>query len=207
MTVSTSAIQTPADLVNDALRRIGFKMRIASLYDGSEASKIALDIYGQTRDELLRQDDFDFAERSLTMTLLKQAPPGGYIPPVMWSTTYPPLPWMFEYAYPNDCLKVRAIKPQAIFVLDFDPQPVVFTTANDFAFVPAQQVILCNVPNAIMVYTAQVTDLTTWDVDTVEAFSSALGRRLAPALVGLNAAKLAVEDEQAAFAVAEKERG
>ena len=202
-----ASVQNPADLVNLSLRRVGFKKRIGNLYDGSEASKVALDVYAQTRDELLRQNDFDFAERSVSMTLLKQAPPGGYIPPAVWSNTYPALPYLFEYAYPTDCLKVRAIKPQAIFVMDFDPQPAVFTTANDSTYTPIQQVILCNVPSAIMVYTAQVTDLTAWDTDSIEAFAGALGRRLAPALVGLQAAKLEVEDEQSAMAIAEKERG
>ena len=201
------SVSSPTDLVNLSLMRIGYKKPIGSLYEGSEAAKIALRIYAQTRDEYLRQTDLDFAERSVAMALLKQAPPGGYIPPAVWSNAYPALPYLFEYAYPNDCLKVRAIKPQAIFVMDFDPQPVAFTTANDVTFTPVQQVILCNVPSAIMVYTAQVTDLTAWDTDSVEAFAGALGRRLAPALVGLNAAKLAVEDEQAAATVAEKEIG
>ena len=203
----TSSVQSPENLINLSLRRIGYKLSISNIYEGSVASRVALDMYAQTRDEYLRKIDLDFAERSVAMTLLKQAPPGGYIPPAVWSNTYPPLPYLFEYAYPADCLKVRAIKPQAIFVMDFDPQPVAFTTANDSTFTPVQQIILCNVPNAIMVYTAQVTDLTAWDTDSLEAFAGALGRRLAPALVGLNAAKLAVEDEQAAAMAAEKEQG
>ena len=202
-----ASVSTPTDLVNLSLVRVGYKKSIGSLYDGSEAAKIALRVYSQTRDELLRQNDFDFAERTATMTLLKQAPAGGYVPPMVWSNIYPPQGYLFEYAYPDDCLKVRAIKPQPIFLLEFDPQPVVYTTANDATFTPPQMVILCNVQNAIMTYTAQITDLTAWDTDTIEAFAGALGRRLAPALVGLNAAKLAVEDEQASFAVAEKEQG
>ena len=202
-----ASVQSPTDLVNLALVRVGYKKSIGSLYDGSEAAKIALRVYSQTRDELLRQNDFDFAERTAIMTLLKQAPPGGYVPPAAWSTAYPPPGYLFEYAYPDDCLKVRAIKPQPFVLWEFDPQPVVYTTANDATFTPPQMVILCNIPNAIMTYTAQVTDLQAWDTDTLEAFAGALGRRLAPALLGLNAAKLAVEDEQAAFAVAEKEQG
>ncbi len=203
----TASVTSPADLVNVALRRIGYKLRIGNLYDGSEAAKIALDIYAQTRDEFLRQDDLDFAERNLTMTLLKQAPPGGYVPPLMWSTAYPSLPWLFEYVYPSDCLKVRAIRGQTVYVLDFDPQPVVFMVENDNSYSPPQKVILCNVPNAILTYTGQITDLTTWEADSVEAFAAILGRRLAPALVGLNAAKLAVDDEQSAMMIAEKEQG
>jgi hypothetical protein len=202
-----ASVQSPADLVNVSLRRIGYKLRIGNLYEGSEASKISLDLYAQTRDELLRQNDFDFAERNLNMTLLKQAPVGGYIPPNTWSPVYPSLPWLFSYVYPSDCLKVRAIRGQAIFVMDFDPQPIVFMVENDNSYTPAKKVILCNVPSGILTYTGQITDLTTWEADSVEMFAAALGRRLAPALVGLNNAKLAAEDEAQAMAVAEKEQG
>ncbi len=203
----TASVQSPADAVNGALRRIGYKMRVGSLYDGSEASKVALDVYAQTRDELLRQNDWDFAERNLNMSLLKQAPQGGYVPPVVWTTAYPPLPYLFEYAYPADCLKVRAIKPQAIFVMDFDPQPVVYSVANDTAYAPPQKVLLCNVESAILTYTGQVTDLATWEADAVETLIAALGRRLVPSLVGLNALKAAAEDEQVSTMVAEREQG
>lgn len=203
----TASIQSPADLVNYALRRIGWKLRVGSLYDGSEAGKVALDMYAQVRDEMLRAGDADFSERNITMTLLKQAPPGGYIPPNTWSPAYPSLPWLFEYAYPSDCLKVRAIRGQVIFVFDFDPQPIVFTPSNDDTFTPTQRVILCNVPDAILTYTGQVTDLTNWDVDAIEAFAAALGRRLGPTLVGLKALQPLGADEQAAGMAAEKERG
>lgn len=202
-----ASVQNPADLVNLSLARVGYKLPVGSLYDGSEAARLSLRIYAQTRDEFLRQDDLDFAERNVSMTLLKQAPLGGYIPPVVWSPAYPSLPFLYQYAYPSDCLKVRAIRGQAIFVMDFDPQPYVYMVENDNSYTPARRVILCNVPSAILTYTGQITDLTTWEADSVEAFAAILGRRLAPALVGLNNAKLAAADEQSAMAVAEKEQG
>src|SRR5260370_6554871 len=181
-----ASVQSPADLCNVALRRIGYKFRVGNLYDGSTASKVALDIYAQTRDELLRQNDFDFAERNIVMNLLKQAPAGGYFPPNTWNPAiHPSLPWLFEYSYPVDCLKVRAVKGVPLFVLNFDPQPFVYMVENDNAFTPPQRVILCNVPNAVLTYTGQITDLTTWEADTVEALAAALGRRLAPPLMGL----------------------
>lgn len=202
-----ASIQSPADLVNDSLRRVGWKMRVANLYDGSEAAKIALDIYAQTRDQILRELAPDFAERNIVMTLLKQAPDGGYSPPNYWTPAYPSLPWFFTYAYPDDCLDVRVIRGQAMFVMDFDPQPVVFTVENDTFYAPPKRVISCNVPNAILSYTGQITDLTTWDVGSIEAFAAALGRRLVPALLGLKALQPVVGDEQSAMAVAEKEQG
>ena len=111
-----ASVSSPADVVNVTLQRIGYKLRVGSLYDGSKAANDALDIYAQTRDEVMRQDDWSFAERNVSMTLLKSAPVAGYIPPTTWSTTDPPLPWLFEYAWPDDCLKVRAVKPPTIII-------------------------------------------------------------------------------------------
>lgn len=157
-------------------------MRIGSLYEGSASSKIALDIYGQTRDDLMRVGDFGWARGDVALGLLKSAPVGGYVPPAVWSNTYPPLPWQFEYTYPDDCLKVRAIRATDIFIPNFDPQPVVFDTPNDNSYTPARKVIVCNVPNAILVYTRQVTNPTLWEASFTEQLVDALSTRLAPAV-------------------------
>lgn len=121
----------PADIVNLALGRIGYRLRVGSLLDGSEAASRALDIFGQTRDELLRDGNWGFAEGNALLTQLKAAPSGGYIPPVFWDTTYPPLPWQYSYAYPDDCLKVRAVKVAPLFLFNPDPTPSLWDIAND----------------------------------------------------------------------------
>lgn len=207
MAILTS-VQTPADAVNAALVRLGQTWRVGNLYDGSKQGKLALDIYGQTRDNLLVESDWDFAERNITLTLLKTAPANGYIPPTVWDpATNPPLPWFFEYAYPNDCLKVRSLK-QALFAgPNFDPKPVLFDEANDNAYTPAQKVILANLPNAICVYTGRITDPTTFKPGFTEALISALARRLAPALADLNAERLEAQDEAASASAGMTERG
>lgn len=203
----TVSLQSPEDVVNAALSRIGWKRRVGSLYDGSEASKVALDIYGQTRDEQLRLFDWGFAERDLTLTLLKTAPVGGYVPPVVWSSAYPILPWIFEYGYPADCLKLRALRGTPIFIPEFDPKPVEFRIANDNSLMPPAKVVLSNLSNAIMVYTGRVTDPTTWEPDFTESLIAALGRRLAPSLANLDAEKIEAQDEAAETISAEMKIG
>lgn len=199
-----ASVQSPADLVNVALVRIGFKDRVADLFEGSDQAKNTLDIYGQTRDELLRQFDWGFSERNIALTLLKSAPVAGYF--AGWDPTVnPPVGYRFSYAYPGDCLKVRAVKPTPIFFPELDPQPYVYTIANDALL--QQKVILCNVPNALMVYTGQVVDPQAWESDFVEAFASALGRRLAAVLMGMDAEKIAVQDEAVAIQTAEPIQG
>ena len=206
---STAAAQNPADLANLALVRMGYsKGRVASLYDGSQAAKAFLDIYAQTRDEMLRQFDWGFAERNIALTLLKSAPVGGYVPPTVWNPAVnPPVGYLFSYAYPGDCIKVRIVKPTPLFFPNMDPQPNTFSIANDNAYSPAQRVILCNVPNALMAYTAQVTDPTTWDTGFVESLAEALTRRAAPQLIGIEPSKMAAQAEAADTAMAEAEIG
>jgi hypothetical protein len=203
---STFAIQQPADAINAALVRVGYKLRIGSLFDGSTAAKKALDVYAQTRDELLRQNDWAFAERNMALVAIKSAPVGGYVPPTTWSTTYPPLPWAFEAAWPSDCLKVRAVKPVPLFIPNFDPQPNLFAVVNDSSLTPSARVIVYDVPSAVLVYTGQVTDPSQWDSDFCEAIVDALGQRLAPSL-NPEMLKLLVPEAAQSRATAEMEQG
>ena len=216
-----TVITTPEDVVNLALARIGFKRTIGYIYEGSAAAQAALTVYAQTRDELMRQSDWGFAEGNIFPTLLKSAPAGAYAPPVAWTNASPPLPWHYEYAYPYDCLKVRALKSQPPVLFNPDPQPVLYSVANDapltqftnpangdiyLANVPIK-VLLCNILNPVLVYTKQVTDPTAWEADFVEAFAAALGRRIAPQLMGADTVKMAAADESNAKGVAMREQG
>lgn len=194
MAISTS---TPADVANNSLTRLGYKLRVGSLLDGSNQSQVILQVYGQTRDELLRNFDYDFAKRTIALSLLKSAPPGGYFPPNTWDpTSMPPVGFLFEYAYPSDCVKIRNLVPQPSFVVNMNPQPIDFTEFNDNGYVPPRRTILTNVANAIASYTGRVTDPTNWDVAFAEAFAAALARRIGPSLVSLDAAKAESADEQ-----------
>lgn len=365
-----TVITSVADVVNLSLRRIGFKLRVADLYDGSEASQVALDIYGQTRDDLLRAHDWDFAERNVLATLVRSAPDGGYWNTTWNAATHPPLPWLFAYAYPDDCLKIRILKDNGGFLFNPSPLPTLNSVANVIdtvsrlntlevnaagtGYVPGnfiypsggvqttqsilrvvttkvvsatvaaggtggtpgtqtvtgttgtgtkfqasvtvdgggaisavlsittvgsytvnpttitaepvtgasltgaklsvvmgvdtisiinpgvftttvtsltqgstsgsgtgatfntatyttatepQRVILCNVAEAMLTYTGQITDPTQWPPDFVEALAAALGRRLVPQLVGLNAVELAARDEAVETAMAAQQEG
>lgn len=204
-----ASASNPADVCNIALVRMGYKgLRVGNLYDGSDASQKFLTLYAQTRDELLRRDDWGFAERNVSLTLLKSAPASGYFPPNTWNPAVNPPPgWLYEYGYPSDSLKVRAVKPVPLFGINFDPQPQVFSVDNDNSFNPAQRVILCNVPNAVLVYTGQIFDPTTWDVSFVRVLAAELEEAVAAGLVGMEGAKMAAADAAASHAVAETEQG
>lgn len=199
-------LNTPTDLINASLVQIGYKLLISNLYDGSAAAQKALAIYGQTRDDLLRQEDWDFAQRVVPLVLLKAAPANmTYLMP--WTDQYPPPPWAFEYGYPDDMLKLRSVKATPIFNPPFDPQPNTYQLDNDNSFTPAKKVILCNVPDALAVYTAQVTDPTTWDASFTTALVDKLGERLAPALTEMGAAQMSAAQAGRDTRTAVMERG
>jgi hypothetical protein len=203
----TASLSSPADIVNAALGRVGWKRSIGSLYDGSAAARLSLDIYGQTRDGLLRKMKPDFSMRNAALTLLKWAPSdGGY--PTPWNpANNPPVGWLFEYAYPGDCLQVRGIKNAPVLWPNVDPADNPFSIDNDDGYTPPRRVILCNVRDALIVYTGRVTDPASFDVGFTEAFIAELGLRLAPALTGLDTAKIAGAEGQAAAASAMMNEG
>lgn len=203
-------LSSPADLVNDALVRIGYRSLIGNLYDGSEAAQKCLAIYGQTRDDLLEQNDWDFASRTVALTLTKAAPPNGYFPPTTWNPNdYPAIPWLYEYAWNDDMLKVRAVKPPPLFPVNIQPTPNLFTVSNDpgTVLVGTRKVILTNIADAICVYTGQVTNPLEWNAVFAEALSAALGKNLATGLTGIEVANRATGDAAQTQAVAELERG
>ena len=204
----SAVLTSPAQVCNYALRKAGSKMRIGSLYDGTDTAKAALDLYGQTRDRLLAIGEWDFAQRTILGTLLKQAPtiPPSYIA-TPWSTAFPALPWAYEYAYPSDAVQIRGVKQQPISIPNFDPRYNNFEVSNDDGFSPAQKVILCNVPSAIIVYAGQVTNPTEWNVAFLEAMADALADPLARVLTTLDNAKMAAVEEVGSKTTADMERG
>lgn len=172
------------EVVNEALARIGSDHAIGNIREASREAQVALRVYAQTRDDILQERDWGFAERNTPLTLLKTAPVGGYVPPRVWTPASDPIPnWIYEYAYPADCIKIRSLRRTSPFPIpNFVPKPNVYRIANDTAYSPAQKVILCNLSGALLVYTGQVVDPTTWEPLFTETVIAALAERLAPAL-------------------------
>lgn len=179
-------------IINQAIDAAGYGEYIGNIYEGTKEARIALDIYGQTRDAMLSDGNWEFAERNVAGTLLKQAPQ-AYL--ATWDPTYPPQPWRFEYTFPSDALKIRAVKPTVVFAPNFDPQPWPYSIDNDSSLTPPQRVILSNVPNALLVYTGRVVDPTTWDVAFLEEFIVALAKKMAPVLKVFETERLLIPEK------------
>lgn len=165
------------DIINQSLRRISYPYPIGWIYEGSVAARAAVEIYSQTRDELLRSFDWDFARQAISLNLLKTAPPGGYGVTIPWTNAYPPPPWIYEYAYPASALLIRSVRPTPTIMPEFDPQPNIFVVGNDNG-----KVILTNLAYAQAVVTNSVTDPAQWNSNFTESLIAALATRLQAAL-------------------------
>ena len=178
--------------------------RINEIYEGSDASKVALELYGQVRDELLDLTDWSFSRQTAPLTLLKGPPPaGGYSFMNPWSNLYPAPGFLYEYLYPDAAITLRAILPQPGPMPDLDPVPALWRIDNDptpniidgVAVGPADKVIYCNVTDALAVYRSKVTDPQIFDPGYTAALVALLGKRFAVAFgAGVDVAKEGAEE-------------
>lgn len=174
------------NIVNMALDAIGFPRHISEFYEGSPAARVALEVFAQTRDELIQSGDWAFALAEVNLNLNGQTPP---------------TPWTYEYGYPPDCVRIRYIRPGALVggTRNNNPQPILFRPFNDQR-IPAQA-ILSDTDPATLIYSRSVTDPSQWDDGFTQAYIAALAEKLAfglavqaeiiKARVGLSARDLA----------------
>lgn len=93
-----------ADIINQSLDAAGIDFSIGDPEEGTVPAQKALRAYGQCRDQLLRGANWDFARKTAPLVMLADAT--GQTPNV---GSLVPVPWIYEYAYPNDCMKIRFI--------------------------------------------------------------------------------------------------
>src|SRR5690349_17234784 len=96
-------LTSATDVVNQALDEVGAP-EIPELYDGSKEARVALRHYGPTIRALLRSAHWNFARKMAPLDLAKDASNAdGTVP------TDVPQPWLYEYLYPQDCVKARFV--------------------------------------------------------------------------------------------------
>lgn len=162
-------------VVNQALDAIGAKT-ISEMRDGSKEANVALRHYGPRMRDLLRATHWNFARKDFRMALAKDRNnTDGTVP------TDVPRPWRYEYLYPQDCIKVRWVPSWGDLDDTEDPPlmtnlaplstvsgecPAPFVIGNDLSITTEDigvGVILTNVRNARLIYTAAVTNPQLWD--------------------------------------------
>lgn len=182
--MASLVLSSPEDIVNAVLAQIGYKHRVGSLFDGTDASRMALDIYGQTRDALLREKDFDFSATIVAGTISGTAP----------------FPWLYQFAYPDDCLRVRAVFDPA-YSPNF-PLPVNWQIGS-----ASGRIIWANIPAISINYTAQIVDPLAWEPMFTESLIDALSEKLAIGLASVDVAKLNQQQPGSELALADMRDG
>lgn len=104
------------NLINQALIFLGVPRMMGSIRNGSKEANIALEIYAPTIEEIFRGAHWNALRRQDLLTLLQdasgtttqaQTDAGG---PVTVGTGTPGMGnWLYEYAWPIDCLKARYV--------------------------------------------------------------------------------------------------
>ena len=157
---------TPEDITNMALSSIGYPRPIGDIYEGSPAARVAVTYYAQTRDALMQRGDWPFCLREVALTAVP--------------AQTPPSPWLNEYIYPTDCLRIRYVRPGPLTggTRNNDPQPVLFRAWNDNRAAPPVLSILCDLAAPVLIYNGRVTNPATWTPNFLEALVSELAEKL-----------------------------
>lgn len=197
-------MSSETEVANLALSKIGTRSTIASLTEDSNEARAINLIYTNVRDQVLGMAFWNFARKTVNLGVLKVAPgavgstsTGG----ATWSPDWPAPPWLYEYAYPSDCIQVRFLVPQMTTGFPGDGVPIFgstvlsgmpywgaaavrFAIATDNISDTQQNVILTNQYQAIGVYTARITNPNLWGAQFIEALAAALAGRVCMQLTG-----------------------
>lgn len=149
---------TDTDIANMALGHLGTRATIQDLGENSVESREISRWYATVRDVVLSKLDWNFSRVYLTLALSGTSPAR----------------WGFSYAYPSDCLKFLRIEMGVSNWFPIDPSPN-YEVATD----GTNRFILCNVQQAIGVYTQRVTDPNRFEPEFTAAFAMALAGMVA----------------------------
>lgn len=189
-------------ICNMALSAVGSRDTIMNINENSNEAIRCRAHWDLTRDGLLAMAWWTFARKAFPLSMTKAAPgtpefAGTYAG--VWTPDYPPPPWNYAYLLPEDCIQPRYIIPgqsanafaTPLFSIDLTVNvnvggaPIKYIISLDRnAEGEDIKTLLTNASPAILVYTARVEDVTTWDSQFTSAFVMALGARIAYSLTG-----------------------
>jgi hypothetical protein len=171
-------VTTNIDLTNRALAEIGTRSQITAFNDGSQEGLYAGILYPGLRDFLLREGDYEFASNPISPFLVAA----------------PPEPWVYAYAYPSDCVRLKQMVPASFNILD--PAPMEFSIIT----IEPNRVVATKVQSNLMIYTSNTVAETLWDSMFTESFVRMLASGLAFALENRMEASQAKLQEAVQFA-------
>jgi len=151
-------------IVNQSLDLIGYKRHIGSIYDGSPAARIALDAWGETRDEVLALRPWPFARFYFPLAAL----------------TNPPPPWPYVYARPAAAIRVLDVIPSVIA----EDERLLVSPIRWMELGAPERRLASSFSPASAVITYRTTDFAQWPPDFTAGMVQALAEKLQHGLVG-----------------------
>jgi len=82
------------DICNLALMHLGTNSTISSLSEQSPEARACARVYDTARDATLRDHNWNFATRYISLAAIGNAPQG----------------WQYRYQYPHDCMKAVSLQ-------------------------------------------------------------------------------------------------
>lgn len=170
---------TVIGICNTALSRLGIDQAIEDLNDSNARARACRLHYDQCRQQVLQDFPWNFARGVVALAELSTDPPPGF---------------GYSYRYPTDCLEARIVTDEAGYRLRnqwehdvrtwsdwglWSPGRVTFEVMADTA-VPGSRLIACDIPEAHLWYTVDVSITTQF----TPLFASALAWRIAAELAG-----------------------
>ena len=149
-------LSSETEICNQALAHLG-ERPIASLEDGSVASRACRLAYDRVRNELLRQHRWNFAVTRAVLSRLATAPLFG---------------WNYQYALPADCLRALEVNDSEFGDMVTDPWTI------------EGRVMLTNAETVNLIYVREVTDVSEFDDLFAEALSLKIAIRLSEIIRG-----------------------
>lgn len=170
---------------NLALDAAGSRSTVAGPQDTSPEAQILNRHWQPAIDQLLRAAHWNFARAQLSLALIADGSIGQTVP----------VPWIYEYAYPSDCVLARyvmptfqttpGITPAGVTVPYYLGPTVRFVVSSDKdASGNDTNVILTNQTQATLVYTKRITNPELFDAEFTEALRMFLAARIGRALTG-----------------------
>lgn len=159
------------DIWNLALSRIGHSELVANPDEGSLASDLCGLHYDQCLDYVLEDFPWRFAKRRSTLAIIAGTPP---------------LAWGYQYAIPADCLRIRALT-NPLTRTPLAEAKIPFERATD----GTSNLLYTDLPDAELIYTMRITDVSRFDSSFVSALTYYLASELAIPLRGAAGGALA----------------
>lgn len=191
------ATGTTLSIINRALLSMGSQSQVSSINEGSPQANAAATLFTPTFESLARSAPWNCLRNQATLSLIAAAqgtpenPDGTTLP-------LPPVPWLYSYAQPSDCLQVRYLVPSLpsptsgvpLFSVDTGA-PTWLPYGQQISYAVAYAVdannnpiniILTNQSQAIAVYTVNQPNPQIWDSLFQQAMVASLAAFFVPAL-------------------------